>query len=163
MKPDFVAYVNGTVKQEGILTAEFKGPNGRCAGIRSDLVKLGQQMKYMLDCLIAERVPSPVVCGVLVESRYLYLQLCKTLTLAPSSGDNWRTFKMDMKNPRIYRLIHLRGISFIKDISQLSSLPLVVQGLWQLKVSNRSLGETPSRQRDHLTTSITANRRANKS
>jgi hypothetical protein len=31
------------------------------------MVKIGQEMKIMLNNLVSEHIPSPVVCGILVE------------------------------------------------------------------------------------------------
>lgn len=68
-KPDYIAFVKIRSTRHDLAIAEVKPTNGRSGKPPSDFVKLGQQMKVMLNNLINYQVVAPVVCGILVEGK----------------------------------------------------------------------------------------------
>ncbi|KAG1045146.1 hypothetical protein G6F43_011332 [Rhizopus delemar] len=64
-KPDYIAYVKIRSTRHDLTIAEVKPTGASLGKPPSDLVKLGQQMKLMLNNLISYKIPSPVVCGIL--------------------------------------------------------------------------------------------------
>ncbi|GAA5810219.1 hypothetical protein MFLAVUS_003638 [Mucor flavus] len=79
---------NGHVSciRHDITIAEVKPTCASSERLPSDLVKLGQQMKVMLDNVVNYRVGSPKVCGILVE------------------GKNCSLYKMDIVRPNPVRI-----------------------------------------------------------
>lgn len=68
-KPDYVAYVRTRSTRHDLTIAEVKPTESSSRKPPSDLVKLGQQMKLMLNNLVSYKIPNPVVCGILVEGK----------------------------------------------------------------------------------------------
>ncbi|CEG80215.1 hypothetical protein RMATCC62417_14584 [Rhizopus microsporus] len=66
-KPDYAAYIKIRSTRYNIAIAEIKLTNNRSSKPPSDLDKLGQQRKIMVNSLVNEHVSAPVVCGILVE------------------------------------------------------------------------------------------------
>lgn len=54
-------------KAYDLFAVELKQPGSRCPGPYTDLVKLGKEMKLMLDALVLAGVRDPVVCGLLIK------------------------------------------------------------------------------------------------
>ncbi|SAM08952.1 hypothetical protein [Absidia glauca] len=50
-----------------LIIGEFKPPNHNSSQVEPDLVKLGKQMRIMINKLVTKGVPNPVVGGVLVQ------------------------------------------------------------------------------------------------
>lgn len=73
-------------------------------------------MKWMLNKIIREGVEMPVVGGVFV------------------TGFNMYTFKMELIDAGIYRMVQLSKTSLFKDFLGLVSFPNIVANLSQLKV-----------------------------
>lgn len=96
--------------------AEAKSPNNRSAFPKSDLVKLGQEMRWALNKLIREGVQNPVVGGVL---------LC---------GFDMYTFKIELPYPNKYIMTELSKTLLFRSLAELPMLPTVVANLLQLKV-----------------------------
>lgn len=96
--------------------AEFKPLNRKNTKPPSDLVKLGQRMKLMLNTIIKSNIEAPVVCGMLVE------------------GYKCSTYKMDIPFPGVYRMINLQNFDICHDHSSFSSLPNMYKYLSQLKL-----------------------------
>lgn len=74
-KPDYAAYCRIRNHRFDLTVAEFKPPNGRAGSLISDKVKLGQQMKVMINKLIKHQVSHPVVGSILVEGNYTILKV----------------------------------------------------------------------------------------
>ncbi|KAG0179965.1 hypothetical protein DFQ29_001442, partial [Apophysomyces sp. BC1021] len=115
-KPDYVAYVQKWRNRYDVLVAEFKPINRRNNRPPSDLVKLGQQMKIMINSIVKADISSPVVCGILVE------------------GYQCSTYKMDLPFPGVYRMVKLQDFVLCHDRSSLSSIPNMYRYLSQVKV-----------------------------
>lgn len=73
-------------------------------------------MKWMLKKLVREGVENPAVGGVL------------------ATGFNMYTFKMELIDPGIYRMVQLSKTSLFEDFQGLVLLPNIVANLLQLKV-----------------------------
>ncbi|CAO3699003.1 unnamed protein product [Rhizopus stolonifer] len=93
-KPDYIAYAKTRSTRHDITIAEVKPTHSRSGKPPSDLVKLGQQMKVMLNNLISHKVTDPIVCDILVKG--------KTCSL----------YKMDIIAPHFYRMM-----TNLKDIT----------------------------------------------
>ncbi|ORE10872.1 hypothetical protein BCV72DRAFT_198731, partial [Rhizopus microsporus var. microsporus] len=72
LKPGYAAYIKIRNTRYDIAIAEVKPTSNRSSKLPSNLVKLGQQMKIMVNNLVNDHVPVPVVCGILVEGKQLY-------------------------------------------------------------------------------------------
>ncbi|KAI7893519.1 uncharacterized protein EV154DRAFT_479271 [Mucor mucedo] len=71
--PDYIAYVKVRSIRHDVTIAEVKPTNAGSGRPPSDLVKLGQQMKVMLNNLVIYRIDPPTVCGILVEGSHCSL------------------------------------------------------------------------------------------
>ncbi|SAM09812.1 hypothetical protein [Absidia glauca] len=129
-----------------LAVGEFKSVKGRCSGPPSDLVKMGQEIKVMLNNLIKEGILSPVVCGILVEGNVW--NGASTLTTRPIPfffliptffliGKTCATMKMDLSAPRFYRMVMLNSFPLCTSRSELSLLPNMLVQFTPLKVANR--------------------------
>lgn len=101
--------VFGSVKSS-VLVAEFK-PSNQNSYVESDLVKLGKQMKMMMNQLVSIGVVEPKVCGILCE------------------GDSLCTYVMDLAAPKLYRMICIANVKVFKNIDQISFLPEILSHL----------------------------------
>ncbi|KAI8364371.1 uncharacterized protein BYT42DRAFT_609025 [Radiomyces spectabilis] len=113
-KPDVVISKNDME----FLAGEFKCPNKKCVGVYNDLVKLGNELKFMLDAIIYDGADeAALVVGILLE------------------GVKCRTYKLDLDYNGVYRLIELScsdlmtsdfdfypAISIFENIAQLKNL-----------------------------------------
>ncbi|KAI8364356.1 uncharacterized protein BYT42DRAFT_212166 [Radiomyces spectabilis] len=100
------------------LGGEFKRPNKKCVSVSNDLVKLGNELKFMLDTLIHDgNNDSTYVVGILLE------------------GVKCSTYKLDLNYNGVYRLVELScsdlmsndfdfypSISIFENIAQLKPL-----------------------------------------
>ncbi|KAI7861271.1 hypothetical protein BDF14DRAFT_2000049 [Spinellus fusiger] len=114
-KPDYIAYIKTRSTRHDITVAEFKPVGTHSGKPPSDLVKLGQQMKTMLNDLISHKVGNPVVCGILVQGKVCSL------------------YKMDLIAPRFYRMILLASFSLCTSSSELCLIPNTFLWIAQLK------------------------------
>ena len=80
-------------------------------------MNLGQEMRWMINRLVAEDVHWPVVGGILI------------------SGFDMAIYKMQVTNPSTYLMVELSQVSLFKNMSELSMVPVIVANLIQLKVS----------------------------
>lgn len=71
-KPDYIAFVKTRSNRYDLTIAEVKPMDAHSGKPPSDLVKLGQQMKVMINNLIAHKISSPAVCGILVEGKHTF-------------------------------------------------------------------------------------------
>lgn len=85
---------------------------------KSDLVKIAQEMKWMLNKLVREGVEMLVVGGVLITGFTMY------------------TFKMELIDASIYRMVQLSKTLLFRNLQGLVLLPTIVSNLLQLKVWN---------------------------
>lgn len=83
---------------------------------KSDLVKIAQEMKWMLNKLVREGVEMLVVGGVLITGFTMY------------------TFKMELIDASIYRMVQLSKTLLFRNLQGLVLLPTIVSNLLQLKV-----------------------------
>ncbi|CDH49760.1 predicted protein [Lichtheimia corymbifera JMRC:FSU:9682] len=116
-KPDFIVFVTQSSKQFNVGAAEIKPPgkaNSTNNG-ESDRVKLGHEMKAMLDDLISYGVESPVVGGISLE------------------GCSMSTYKMSLDHPQVYKLIQLSTIAIFNNTQELVLLPPILKNLIQVK------------------------------
>lgn len=114
-KPDYALFVNGLSKRFVVLVAEFKHPESK-QRMESDMVKIGKEMRAMLNRLVKLGIKDPIVCGVLVNKNYM------------------STYKMDLPSPRLYRTVQLSSLALFKSATDLPLLPTIVSRLQQLKV-----------------------------
>ncbi|CAO3636373.1 unnamed protein product [Mucor fragilis] len=82
---------------------------------KSDLVKIAQEMKWMLNKLVREGVEMLVVGGVLITGFTMY------------------TFKMELIDASIYRMVQLSKTLLFRNLQGLVLLPTIVSNLLQLK------------------------------
>lgn len=88
-KPDYVLFVLQRSQRLDLTCVEAKSPSNRSVFPKSDLVKIGQEMRWMYNKLVVEGVQNPVVGDILI------------------SGYDMFTFKMDMIDDSVYRLTEL--------------------------------------------------------
>ncbi|KAG1520862.1 hypothetical protein G6F46_009038 [Rhizopus delemar] len=113
-KPDFCVYTQTINIKCVILIAEFK-PTENNSAVESDEVKLGRQMKAAYNDLVEDRIPNPIVCGMLAQ------------------GKRMSNYVMDMISPQLYRFRKFSEVDLCFTLSQLDSLPTIVLRLLQLK------------------------------
>ncbi|KAL0139729.1 hypothetical protein V8B55DRAFT_1447031, partial [Mucor lusitanicus] len=105
-KPDYIAYVKVRSIRHDVAIAEVKPTNAGSGRPPSDLVKLGQQMKIMLNNLVIRRVDSPTVCGILVE------------------GSCCSLYKMNLIGHHFYSMVLLSTVlKYIKHCFHTSNVP----------------------------------------
>ncbi|KAG2206919.1 hypothetical protein INT45_001264, partial [Circinella minor] len=113
-KPDFCVYTHTINIKCVILIAEFK-PTENNSAVESDEVKLGRQMKAAYNDLVENRIPNPIVCGILAQGKCM------------------SNYVMDMISPQLYRFRKNSEVDLCFALSQLDSLPAIVLRLLQLK------------------------------
>jgi len=115
-KPDFGVFVSGQPKAH-LLVVEVKPVKYHTAdgGWRNDLVKLGNEMKDIIDLIVNDGVEPIEVCGLLVE------------------GFRCDLFVMDLKFDAIYRMIRLGRFYLPQDRHNFDVLPGVINILLQTK------------------------------
>lgn len=64
---DFMASARLFGKKYDLFTVEMKPPGGKYNGAYTDLVKVGKEMKIMVDELALAGVKEPIVCGMVVK------------------------------------------------------------------------------------------------
>ncbi|CAO3648688.1 unnamed protein product [Mucor hiemalis] len=109
--------LNGNDKK-GVLhmaIAEVKPPEASSEKPSSDLVKLWQQKKVMLNNLITYKISSPVVCGILMEGK-----LCSL-------------YKMDVIASGFYRMVLLTSFPLCTISSELCLIPNIFMWMKNLK------------------------------
>ncbi|KAG2202175.1 hypothetical protein INT46_007690, partial [Mucor plumbeus] len=115
-KPDYVIFITQRSHRLDLSCAEAKSPiNNRIIFPKSDLVKLGQEMRWMLNKLVREGVGKPVVGGILV------------------TGFQTQTYKMELIDIGVYRMVELSKTLFFRNIHELTLIPTIVSNLLQLK------------------------------
>lgn len=116
-KPDLLVSSTCGSLPLALVIGEFKPPNHNSNQTESDLVKLGKEMRVMINDLVTKGVPEPVVCGILVQEFDMSF------------------FVMDLVSPKLYRLLNLADLTMFKTLDQLASLPHITRRLIQLAVS----------------------------
>lgn len=122
-KPDFGIYVNGLSQRFEVVVGEFKAPKGHCQG-ESDTIKIGKEMRTMINRLITIGVEDPVVCGVLVSKGCL------------------STYKMELRGPKLYVMTRLSKLNLIRTSDDLAMLPILVSRIAQVQVIHSSMAVT---------------------
>ncbi|KAL1927388.1 hypothetical protein VTP01DRAFT_4017 [Rhizomucor pusillus] len=113
-KPDYMVYFRYTKGKKNLFTAEVK-PIARQADAVNDTVKLGYELKLMMDRLLAARVPSAVVCGLVVK------------------GSVCAVYAMDFKYEAIYRMTKCCEFELPYSLKTIPLLPQAVEGMLQLR------------------------------
>ncbi|KAI9257183.1 hypothetical protein BDA99DRAFT_515763 [Phascolomyces articulosus] len=114
LKPDYALYVNGLSKRFVVLVAEFKPPGGKDR-MESDLVKIGNEMRFMVNRLVKLGVESPVVGGILVNKNTL------------------STYKLEIRGAEVYCMVQLSSIKLFTNVLEFSLIPTITSYLHQLK------------------------------
>ncbi|KAG1057487.1 hypothetical protein G6F43_000686 [Rhizopus delemar] len=104
-KPDYIAYVKTRSTRYDPTIAKVKPTSANPGKPPSDLVKLGQQMKVMLNNLISYKISSSVVCGILVE------------------GKDCSLYKMDIIGQSFYRMVLVASFPLCTTLSKLCLVP----------------------------------------
>lgn len=112
--------MNGLSDKYIVLVAEFKHPTGR-QQLESDFIKLGKEMRYMINKLIKIGVDKPIVCGILV------------------SNNSLQTFRMELKAPMLYAQIQLAKVQLTRTSDDLPMLPMLIAKLYQIQVSSQAI------------------------
>ncbi|CAO3637683.1 unnamed protein product [Cunninghamella blakesleeana] len=82
---------------------------------QSDFVKLGKEMKRMVDCLVNEDIETVQVDGILVE------------------GIKCHTYIMDLGYDGIYRIVQIGEFNLLRDSSDILLVPKIIEYLSQVK------------------------------
>lgn len=82
---------------------------------QSDLVKLGKEMKRMIDYLVDASIENISVCGILVE------------------GVKCFTYMMDLEYDGVYRMVQLGQFNLVRDVSDILLIPKAIEYLLQTK------------------------------
>ncbi|CAO3637363.1 unnamed protein product [Cunninghamella blakesleeana] len=99
-----------------LFVAEIKPVNKNChSQLQSDFVKLGKQMKSMLDHLIKTGVNDPIVTGLLVD------------------GYSCSTFMLSLKSDGIYILTELATFYLLRSPLDSPLIPTIAECFFQLK------------------------------
>ncbi|KAI8641058.1 hypothetical protein BD408DRAFT_444635 [Parasitella parasitica] len=114
-KPDYVIFITQRSNRLDLSCVEAKSPINKHTFPKSDLVKLGQEMRWMLNKLVMEGVEKPVVGGILI------------------SGFQIQTYKMELIDIGVYRMVELSKTLFFRNIQELTLIPTIVSNLLQLK------------------------------
>ncbi|KAG2223036.1 hypothetical protein INT45_008237 [Circinella minor] len=99
-KPDYMLYANGLSKKFIVLVAEFKPPKAY-QRFEFDYIKLGKEMRLLINRLYGLGVEKPVVCGILVLKDIVH------------------TFKMELKDAKVYAMIQLSKTLLCKSSEDL--------------------------------------------
>lgn len=99
-----------------LLAVEIKPPgkSSNCQ-VQSDFIKMGKEMKCMLDCLINAGVDAPVTCGLLVE------------------GFKCTTYSMQLKADGVYLMVEHGQSHLLQTPLCIPNVPGIVEHLLQLK------------------------------
>lgn len=99
-----------------ILSVEVKPPTKSSqAQLQSDFVKLGKELKSIIDRLIGRGVENPTACGVLVE------------------GYDCRTYSLRLVAEGVYLMVEHGCIQLLKSPQAVNSLPVIIEHLMQLR------------------------------
>lgn len=115
IKPDFGIYANGLSQRFVVLVAEVKRIESRQKP-ENDKVKLGKEMKIMINELFDVGIQDPVVSGILVMDDHLYF------------------YTMHLGGPKTYILTELSSTPVTKSADNLVLIPSIVSKLVQLEV-----------------------------
>ncbi|KAJ8657671.1 hypothetical protein O0I10_006486 [Lichtheimia ornata] len=116
--PDYIASIQTRSEKifHDVFVIEAKKPHASSGQqLLNDRCKLALEMKKMLDAMVDARVPSPVVCGLLVE------------------GHECTSYKMEMVSEAVYALTRLAEFSLLRGQHDLATIVSTVQYCWQLR------------------------------
>ncbi|SAL96587.1 hypothetical protein [Absidia glauca] len=115
MKPDWLSYIRPWRTKVDITICEVKPPSKQGSGDQSDFVKLGLEMRGMLDKMLdVIEAEDAMVFGILVE------------------GYRITTYAMDLK-AQVYRMTQLGRCDMMSLQSNLGAFPALFQCLLQVK------------------------------
>lgn len=115
IKPDFGIYANGLSHRFVVLVAEVKPIEGR-QKLENDKVKIGKEMKIMMNELFDVGIHDPVVFGILVMDDHLY------------------TYAMHLGGPKAYISTELSSTSVTKSSGNLVLILSIISKLVQLRI-----------------------------
>ncbi|KAL9538498.1 hypothetical protein MBANPS3_010889 [Mucor bainieri] len=120
-KPDFVSYYHQRNNRFDLVVVEIKPRSNLSSSPPSDFVKLGQQMKIMINRLVAHHIPNPVVGSLLVEGNMCY------------------TYQMELKGKNFYTMLLLDEFPLCTMTAELPLLPTIYQNINKLKSTAESV------------------------
>lgn len=82
-KPDWFAYVKPWIKKFKLATCEIKPPSKVGRGDISDFVKLGIEMRDMLDEILSIGVDDASVFGILIEGNFFFIKKVEIVLYFP--------------------------------------------------------------------------------
>ena len=115
LQPDYILKAVFSDQKFDLLIAEVKKPQAKITQLVGDEAKLANLLKIMLNRLILQRIPSPVVCGII------------------NDGTFTKTFKMTIKSSGKYDFVQLACFQSIRCIDDLARLPNVMNYMNQMK------------------------------
>ncbi|CAO3588281.1 unnamed protein product [Absidia cylindrospora] len=99
-----------------LLVVEVKPPGKTSSGqLQSDWVKIGKEMKRMVDCLVNTGIDNILVGGTLVE------------------GFSCSTYMMDLKHDGVCRMTQLSHFYLLRGPSDIALVPEIIEYILQLK------------------------------
>lgn len=108
IEPDFAAYVDAISECNlELLAMEVKTSTKSKNKLESDQVRLGKQMKIMIDKLVYYEIEEPVVFGILVKGRYSRAVLSKYVYKHIYSGMQVKVFTMILPEDGHYVFLEL--------------------------------------------------------
>lgn len=134
-KPDILITKGGVE----CIAGEVKKPHTRKIAVETDLFKLGNVMKLMLDEIIESKSGHYVVAGIHIHGKISW-ELRYVLPYPHSDmlsllGFSCCTYKMDLKYHATYRLIELANFDLMKNASDFRSAVTSFEEFLQVKVS----------------------------
>lgn len=114
-QPDWCASVKFWKNKYNIIATEAKPKAKQNRGIVSDYVKLGRELKLMLEKLIHCGVNDPKVYGLLVKGGVLEI------------------YVMDIKVDGIYRFVKVDTVNLVTNFTEMVNLMRTLPILYQLK------------------------------
>lgn len=97
-----------------MVVGEFKRP-GFSPYLELDLVKIGIEMRTMLNDLVRLGVSNPLVGGILIQGRHI------------------TTFQFDIIAPKVYRMVKLCDLAMFETLCQTAYLLVIVSRVMQVK------------------------------
>ncbi|KAI8081810.1 uncharacterized protein B0P05DRAFT_447289, partial [Gilbertella persicaria] len=114
-QPDWCASVKFWKNKYNIIATEAKSKANQNRGIISDYVKLGRELKLMLEKLIYSGVNEPEVYGLLLKGGVLEI------------------YMMDIKVDGIYRFVEIDTVNLVTNFTEMTNLMRTLPILYRLK------------------------------
>ncbi|KAI8070545.1 uncharacterized protein B0P05DRAFT_573276 [Gilbertella persicaria] len=113
--PDYLVKAVFTGIKFDLLAVEVKKPKAKFSQIVNDESKVAVLMKLMINRLVQNSIPSPVVCGFV------------------DNGDFIKTYKMSLTSNGSYSFVELACFPSIRCLNSLACLPVMIEHMNQLK------------------------------